>query len=193
MTHQDDTRYCRKCDRRLPYGDFDVFVQSSGKRLGRKCRHSFCRTCRERVAAERSDRKRLPVNTAVLCLCGCGKPTPVSSKTSVARGTRRGAPIAYIAGHRAFEPGIAYVVESESGCWLWQKGTNAFGYGICSSGLAHRVLYEMRVGAVPSGHDLHHRCEVRSCVNPDHVVPWEHAAHIRAHKAQVARSGISDR
>jgi hypothetical protein len=34
---------------------------------------------------------------------------------------------------------------------------------------AHHVAYNLYKGAVPSGLMLRHKCDVRSCVNPDHL------------------------
>jgi hypothetical protein len=36
---------------------------------------------------------------------------------------------------------------------------------------AHRVVYEILVGPIPSGLQLDHICSVPWCVNPDHLEP----------------------
>lgn len=61
------------------------------------------------------------------------------------------------------------------GCWIWTKGRYHDGYGQFAvsaherSVRAHRVSYELYVGPIPE--DLHvlHRCDVRACVNPEHL------------------------
>lgn len=64
-----------------------------------------------------------------------------------------------------------YVPEPNTGCWLW-LGAVSNGYGRALGGkLAHRLMYEREVGAVPDGLDLDHLCRVRSCVNPAHLEP----------------------
>lgn len=63
-------------------------------------------------------------------------------------------------------------VERTASCWLW-RGMTAHGYGyIWNDGKmhrAHRVSYELHVGDVPSGMIVMHSCDVRNCVNPDHL------------------------
>jgi hypothetical protein len=66
----------------------------------------------------------------------------------------------------------------ESGCWLWTGSIFPNGYGrtrVKSCGrrqlLAHRVVYEAKVGPIPKGLDLDHLCRVRCCVNPSHLEP----------------------
>ena len=63
--------------------------------------------------------------------------------------------------------------EPMSGCWLWM-GTGTKGYGLAYNGTriperAHRLSYRLFVGAIPRGLSVLHRCDVRCCVNPDHL------------------------
>jgi len=64
--------------------------------------------------------------------------------------------------------------EHTSGCWLWTVATNG-GYGrlrhpeLGVSYYAHRYAYEYLVGAIPDHLEIDHLCNVRRCVNPDHM------------------------
>jgi hypothetical protein len=80
---------------------------------------------------------------------------------------------------------IRYEIDRETGCWEW-RGQRTRGYGRCkvSDGTgrtvqAHRVFYEHHVGAIPEGHDIHHRCGNRGCVNPEHLEPLTRAQNTR--------------
>lgn len=59
------------------------------------------------------------------------------------------------------------------GCWLWTGSINNTGYGTKGvSGkfyLAHRLSWLLNKGEIPTGKQVLHRCDVRSCVNPDHL------------------------
>lgn len=62
---------------------------------------------------------------------------------------------------------------TESGCWIWLGSSYSNGYGRLSFNgkerLAHRVFFEVFKGIVPDGFCVLHRCDVRCCVNPDHL------------------------
>jgi len=60
-----------------------------------------------------------------------------------------------------------------STCWYWIGGLYKDGYGkIWHTGKeykAHRYSYELHNGPIPFGMHVCHKCDVPSCVNPDHL------------------------
>lgn len=56
-------------------------------------------------------------------------------------------------------------------CWLWQSGLTHNGYARgCKGGRrVHRVMYELFVAQIPKGMFVLHKCDVRHCVNPNHL------------------------
>ena len=64
-------------------------------------------------------------------------------------------------------------VKKTETCWLWTGGTDAGGYGhfvtMGEHGYAHRISYRLCVGKIPDGLCICHRCDVPTCVNPDHL------------------------
>lgn len=59
------------------------------------------------------------------------------------------------------------------GCWIWQGALTAKGYGVISvegkSERAHRISYRIFGRPIPKGLHVLHKCDVPSCVNPDHL------------------------
>jgi hypothetical protein len=50
---------------------------------------------------------------------------------------------------------------------------------------AHRVVWIAKRGPVPAGHDIHHDCGIRPCVNLDHLLLVTEAEHQRIHAEET--------
>lgn len=66
------------------------------------------------------------------------------------------------------------IPEPNSGCWIWDGPVNASGYGALSfrgrSSRAHRAHYECANSIeLPRTIDVCHTCDIRLCVNLDHL------------------------
>src|ERR1700728_522607 len=60
------------------------------------------------------------------------------------------------------------------GHWLWFGKLDKDGYGKIYGNGAHVYACVRAKGPVPPGLEIDHECEVRSCVNPDHLVARTH-------------------
>lgn len=63
---------------------------------------------------------------------------------------------------------------TESGCWIWMASLNTrTGYGQfgLNGGMefAHRASYKLFRGDIPETICVLHKCDVRPCVNPNHL------------------------
>jgi hypothetical protein len=65
----------------------------------------------------------------------------------------------------------------DDGCLLYGGEITNAGYGVIrrkSAGIVHRWpvhrrVYELTSGPIPDGHEIHHRCGTRRCVDPFHL------------------------
>jgi len=76
-------------------------------------------------------------------------------------------------------------IDPETECWLWQGKKSSTGRGsvrlmgrIVST---HRLFFELFIGPVPHGMELHHKCRVAHCCNPDHLSVVTRLSHRRLH------------
>lgn len=78
--------------------------------------------------------------------------------------------------------GPRYIVD-DNGCWLWQHYHNNLGYPVGPRKFYHqdgstyrknmlqrRAIYFDHNGPIPAGGSLHSTCNMKSCVNPNHMV-----------------------
>lgn len=137
------------------------------------------------------------------CECGCGQKTEIAAINRTDRGWIRGQPKKRVAGHGRRRHAITsfdYTVEDrgyESPCWIWRHATFSDGYGQTKLGderYAHRAMWKQERGSLPRGHalELHHRCEVRKCVNPDHLEPMPSRDHSALRRKQFCIRGHDD-
>jgi hypothetical protein len=58
-------------------------------------------------------------------------------------------------------------------CWIWTGDLNSMGYGRYREHnqrvLSHRIAWTLVRGLIPPGLCILHRCDVKLCVNPDHL------------------------
>ena len=61
----------------------------------------------------------------------------------------------------------------DHGCWIWIGCITWNGYGVISVNnrqiMTHRASWLCHVGPIPDGLFVLHKCDVRNCVNPDHL------------------------
>lgn len=87
------------------------------------------------------------------------------------------------------------ITKDESGCWLWKGFRYRNGYGefyYKGKKLAHRAAYMMFKGEIPKGMFVLHKCDVRNCVNVEHL--WLGTAKDNSQDmAKKERSALGDK
>ena len=62
----------------------------------------------------------------------------------------------------------------ENNCWIWNGAKNNWGYGFSSikgkAITAHRLSYIFHKGVVPNNKEIHHICNNKLCINPEHLI-----------------------
>jgi hypothetical protein len=73
-------------------------------------------------------------------------------------------------------------VEKTDGCWTWKGSFYNSGYGRFSVGgrwySAHRFAWVLAFGSPAAEPHLHHKCENKACVRPDHLEPVTPRVHV---------------
>lgn len=66
-------------------------------------------------------------------------------------------------------------VDATGDCWIWREESDRYGrvWDRADSSMvyAHRWIYELLIGVIPAGKVIDHICNVKRCVNPDHLRP----------------------
>lgn len=76
-----------------------------------------------------------------------------------------------------------YDIEPEKGCWIWKGSKSKNGYGQIkvnkTTKEVHRVSYQEYKGKIPTGMIVRHICDVKHCLNPDHLILGTHKQNMK--------------
>ena len=87
---------------------------------------------------------------------------------------------------------LSFDIDPDTGCWVWQRSLSTPGYGKLhqSNGKqhgAHRFAWELFQGEIPEDKYVLHKCNVKACVNPDHLELGTQSKNIR----DAVRDGLT--
>jgi hypothetical protein len=77
-------------------------------------------------------------------------------------------------------------------CWVFTGPTDPYGrIGKGSERFVHRLGWELLRGPIPGGMELHHRCGVHACWNPEHLEIVSHAENLAYERKPRCKRGHS--
>lgn len=135
------------------------------------------------------------------CWCGCGTETKISIRNQTKKYWFVGLPRKFAPQHskRLDE---RYKVENRgyiTPCHMWTGYIHESGYGMLPHKLngtnyAHRWRYEAVHGKQPSfpEHQLHHECEQKSCINPQHLALLSVTTHRRTYNTTLTHDDAQE-
>lgn len=88
---------------------------------------------------------------------------------------------------------MGYVRQQDNGCWIWTGGRTGKGYGKCWHNErtlgAHVVSHLLFKGEIEPGLVVRHKCNVKLCVNPDHLIPGTYKDNLEDARVQYGSIG----
>ena len=73
-------------------------------------------------------------------------------------------------------------------CWIWTGNIRSYRYGVFwlngKRVVAHRLMHEWLVGPIPDKYSVHHICENKLCVNPEHLRAMSESEHYHVHPSR---------
>jgi hypothetical protein len=111
-----------------------------------------------------------------LCQCGCGQRTTIATYTWPKWGHIKGQPKRFVRGHgtRRHYGSTPRDCGHDTPCHIYDGPLHKSGYGLGSktNGVpvrAHRAAWIKANGPIPNGLHVLHACDIRACVNPEHL------------------------
>ena len=88
---------------------------------------------------------------------------------------------------------MKYISKQTNGCWYWTGGKTKKGYGKCAffgkTVDAHRVSYILFNGSIPKDKIVCHSCDIKVCVNPEHLTLGTYKSNMQDAKNRGRRIG----
>lgn len=136
-------------------------------------------------------------NPSGRCMCGCGATTAIAQHNDPASGRVKGEHVRFVLGHGRRKSPVPYLVDAETGCWVWQRATagpKKAQYGTLRINgrlmKAHRFYYAAAHGPIPADLELDHLCANKLCVNPAHLEPVTHQ--VNCYRAPGTKFSVRD-